>query len=253
MMTALSSSWRAALDATLNLVYPPVCQICGEERATAAQGCVGDHCRAGVRFVTAPFCERCGLPFDGEMSHPFQCANCQEVRLCFRSARSAVVADAMILDVIHRYKYNRSLWFEPFLAELLISRAAPALAAEVWHFIVPVPLFPVKEREREFNQAERLAARLGRAANIPVNTSLLRRVKPTVTQTTLSRDERAGNVRGAFAFCGRKKLRREKIVLVDDVMTTGATTNACARALRRAGAGEICVWTAARATMARGT
>jgi ComF family protein len=158
-----------------------------------------------------------------------------------------------MLDVIHRYKYSRSLWFEPFLAGLLIASAAPALAAEAWDFIVPVPLYPVKKREREFNQAERLATRLGRAANIPVNTSLLRRVKPTVTQTTLSREERAGNVRGAFAFCGRQKLRREKIVLVDDVMTTGATTNACARALRRAGAGEICVWTAARATMARGT
>ena len=253
MTTALSFPWKAALDAALNLVYPPVCQICGEERATAAQGCVGPHCRAGVRFVTAPFCARCGLPFDGAMSHPFQCANCQEVKLYFRSARSAVVADGMMLDVIHRYKYNRSLWFEPFLAELLISRAVPALAAEAWHFIVPVPLFPVKEREREFNQAERLAARLGRAAKIPVNTSLLRRVKPTVTQTTLSREERAGNVRGAFAFCGRQKLHRDKIVLVDDVMTTGATTNACARALRRAGAGEICVWTAARATMAHGT
>jgi len=84
-----------------------------------------------------------------------------------------------------------------------------------------------------------------------VNKGLLRRVKPTVTQTRLSREQRADNVHGAFAFCGRKKLRGEKIVLVDDVMTTGATTNACARALRRAGAGEICVWTAARATLAQ--
>ena len=253
MMAAIPFSWRTALDAALNLVYPPVCQICGEERATAGQGYVGAHCRDGVRFVTAPYCERCGLPFEGAMSHPFQCANCHEVKLYFRAARSAVVADGMMLDVIHRYKYNRSLWFEPFLAGLLISRAAPALAAGDWDFIVPVPLYPVKKREREFNQAERLAARLGHAAKIPVNHGLLRRVIPTVTQTKLTREARAANVHAAFAYCGRKKLKGERIVLLDDVMTTGATTNACARALRKAGAGEICVWTAARATMAGGT
>jgi ComF family protein len=250
IMTAAGSvSWKTALDAWLNWIYPPVCQICGEERAGAAQGYIGDRCRSRVQFVTAPFCQRCGLPFEGEMSEPFQCANCREMTLYFRSARSAVVADSLMLDVIHRYKYNRALWFEPFLAGLLISKAAPTLAVETWDYIVPVPLYPVKKREREFNQAERLAARLGRAAKIPVNERLLRRVKPTVTQTTLTREQRAANVREAFAYCGGKKLKGEKIVLLDDVLTTGATTNACARALRKAGAGEICVWTAARATV----
>jgi ComF family protein len=249
MTAAISFPWRTALDAALNLFYPPVCRICGEERAAAAEGYVGPACRGGVKFVTAPFCERCGLPFEGEISRPFQCANCQEVTLHFRSARSAVVADGLMLDVIHRYKYNRSLWFEPFLAGLLIDSAAPALAAEAWDFIVPVPLFPVKKREREFNQAERLAVRLGRAVKIPVNAGLLRRVKPTMTQTRLTRQQRADNVHGAFAYCGRKKLAGEKIALLDDVLTTGATTNACAAALRRAGAGEICVWTVARAAL----
>ena len=249
MTAAISFSWRTALDAALNWFYPPVCQICGEERAEAAQGCVGPACRGGVKYVRAPYCERCGLPFEGEMSQPFECANCQEVTLHFRSARSAVVANSLMLDVIHRYKYSRSLWFEPFLAGLLIASAAPALAAEAWDFIVPVPLYPVKKREREFNQAERLAARLGRAVKIPVNAGLLRRVKPTMTQTKLTREQRAANVHQAFAFCGPQKLTGEKIVLLDDVLTTGATTNACARALRRAGAGEICVWTVARAAL----
>ena len=95
--------------------------------------------------------------------------------------------------------------------------------------------------------AARLAARLGRASKIPVNERLLRRVKPTTSQTRLTREQRADNVRHAFAFCGKKKLDGEKIVLLDDVLTTGATTNACAAALRKAGAGEICVWTVARA------
>ena len=158
-----------------------------------------------MRFVTAPFCERCGLPFDGEISQPFQCANCQEMTLHFRSARSAVVANGLMLDVIHRYKYNRALWFEPFLAGLLISRAAPELAAEAWDFIVPVPLYPVKKREREFNQAERLAARLGRAAKIPVNKGLLRRVKPTDANPAHARRTRRQCPRGV------RVLRREEI------------------------------------------
>jgi ComF family protein len=247
MTFALPTSFQTALDACLNFFYPPVCQICREERATAAEGYIGPKCGSGVRFVAPPFCERCGLPFEGGITGPFQCANCHEMTLHFRSARSAVVANALMLDVIHRYKYNRALWFEPFLAGLLVSRASPVLAAEKWDFLAPVPLYPVKRREREFNQAARLAAQLGRASKIPVNERLLRRVKPTTTQTRLTREQRADNVRGAFAFCGKEKLNGERIVLLDDVLTTGATTNACAAVLRKAGAGDICVWTVARA------
>ena len=161
MKTATLPWIRTAWDAGLNFFYPPVCQICREERAGAAEGYVGKKCWSGVWFVTEPFCERCGLPFEGEMTHPFQCGNCQEMELHFRSARSAVVANALLLDVIHRYKYKRALWFEPFLAGLLISRAAEALAAEKWDFVAPVPLYPVKQREREFNQAESLSSGLG--------------------------------------------------------------------------------------------
>jgi ComF family protein len=109
-------------------------------------------------------------------------------------------------------------------------------------------LHPVKEREREFNQAERLAGRLSRAAGMPVNNRLLRRVQPTRTQTLLSRAERLANVRHAFAPWNGERLTGQRIVLLDDVFTTGATTNACARVLKAAGAGAVCVWTVARGT-----
>ena len=159
-----------------------------------------------VRFVAAPFCERCGLPFEGEISHPFQCANCQEVKLYFRSARSAVVANSLMLEVIHRYKYNRSLWFEPFLAGLLISRAAPVLAAEDWDFIVPVPLYPVKKREREFNQAGASGGPVGRAAKIPVN----ERAAPACQTHHDANPADAGRAGGQRAS-GVRVLRKEKI------------------------------------------
>jgi len=109
-----------------------------------------------------------------------------------------------------------------------------------------VPLHPVKKREREFNQAERLAVRLGKAAEIPVNTRGLRRVEPTRTQTLLTREQRAANVRHAFAVGSGCQLEGRRVILVDDVLTTGATTSACARALRKAGAQEVQVWTVAR-------
>lgn len=239
---------NTALDAALNFVYPPVCQLCGQERAGAGEGYVGSECWAAVRFVTAPYCDRCGLPYDGDMVHPFHCGNCAEVEFGFRFARSAVTANAMMLDVIHRYKYNRALWFEPFLGDLLARQAKPALAGEPWDLIVPVPLHPLKIRQREFNQAERLARCLGRALGLPVNGRVVRRVQYTETQTRLSRSQRAANVGGAFAPRPGKDLHGQKVILVDDVMTTGATTSACARALRKAGAGDVCVWTVARGT-----
>ena len=158
----------------------------------------------------------------------------------------AVVAGGVVLEAIHRYKYQRQLWFEAFLAGLLIRQAAPELGREHWDWRVPVPLHPTKEREREFNQAWRLARRLGAAAGIPVQPRLLQRARPTRTQTRLSRAERAENMRAAFRVAPDLDLGGSRIVLVDDVFTTGATTSACARALREAGAGEVCVWTVAR-------
>ena len=246
-MNTLLHAGKNFLSAALAFVYPEVCQICREERATVGEGLVCPTCWRQVRFIRPPFCDRCGLPFDGELTAAFECGNCREMELHFSSARSAVAASGLVLEVIHRYKYSRALWFEPFLADLLIREAAPVLRAGGWDWIVPVPLHPAKEREREFNQAERLARRISQATKIPANIRLLKRIEPTLTQTRLTRMERAANVRRAFALRDpRQKLNGARIVLLDDVFTTGATTSACARVLRQAGAGEVCVWTVAR-------
>lgn len=237
---------RPWTEAALGFIYPAACQLCGEARATAADGYVCARCFQKVRFVKPPFCERCGLPFDGDLTTPFDCANCREMDLHFSSARSAVVAKDVVLEAIHRYKYHRALWFEPFLAGLLTTAAAPELARSRWDFIAPVPLHPTKEREREFNQARRLAARLSHATGIPLNDRALLRVEPTRTQTRLSRSERAANVRKAFTAKPGLRLNGGRVVLIDDVLTTGATTSACAGVLRTAGAEDVCVWTVAR-------
>ncbi|PYK62429.1 MAG: amidophosphoribosyltransferase [Verrucomicrobia bacterium] len=242
----LKTGLKSWLDAGLAFFYPRVCQLCYSESTTASEGYVGAHCWQSVRFIKPPFCECCGLPYEGEITTRFECSNCRQMELRFQSARAAVVAGKLVLDVIHRYKYQRALWFEPFLADLLVRAARPGLAAEHWDMIVPVPLHPLKKREREFNQAERLAARLGAATGIPVDSRVLRRVAPTRTQTLLTREQRAANVRHAFAVRPGCQLDSERIIIVDDVLTTGATTSACARALQAAGAAEVCVWTVAR-------
>src|ERR1019366_5654500 len=193
-MKASGDSLRVWLNAGLGLLYPEICQLCREARATPAEGYVCGDCRAKVQFIREPFCERCGRPYEGEITTRFECANCQEMEWAFGSARSAVVARDPVLEVIHRYKYQRALWFEPFLAELLIRAATPVLEAQRPNLIVPVPLHPAKQREREFNQAERLANRLGAATQIPVNKRLLRRVVATRTQALLKRPERLANV-----------------------------------------------------------
>ncbi|MCU0785863.1 MAG: ComF family protein [Verrucomicrobia bacterium] len=245
-MNAAFPALRSWVDAGLAFFYPAACQFCGEQRARPEDGLVCSRCWSQVRFIKPPFCERCGLPFEGNLTTPFECANCREMELHFSAARSAVVASGVALDAIHRYKYQRALWFEPFLADLLVREAGPALSGQKWDWLVPVPLHPTKKREREFNQAERLAGRLSAATKIPVNNNWLRRVLPTSTQTRLTREQRAANMRGAFGMANGDRLHGERVVLLDDVFTTGATTSACARVLRAAGAGEVCVWTVAR-------
>lgn len=223
-----------------------MCQLCGQGPASAGRGYVCAECRAQVRWIRPPYCERCGLPFAGDVHTSFECANCREMDLHFSHARSAVAARGVVLEVLHRYKYRQAVWFEPFLVELLLGAAVPELARDGWNAIVPVPLHPLKQREREFNQAERLARALARATGIPLRRDALKRIAPTRTQTHLSRAERTANVRRAFALCRPASLKGQRLVLVDDVFTTGATTSACARVLRAAGAAEVCVWTVAR-------
>src|SRR5947209_1359292 len=95
------------LDAGLSFFYPEVCQFCGQERATPDEGFIGANCRQNVKAIQPPFCQRCGLPFEGQITTAFECGNCQEMELHFSRARSAVAAKGMVLELIHRYKYQR--------------------------------------------------------------------------------------------------------------------------------------------------
>ena len=120
LLSDTAKSWR---NAGLGWRYPEVCQLCGRTRATPAEGYVCGGCRAKARFSQPPFCERCGRPFEGNITTQFECTNCREMEWHFQSARSAVAARDPVLEAIHRYKYQRALWCEPFLAGCGTSRA----------------------------------------------------------------------------------------------------------------------------------
>jgi ComF family protein len=240
--------WQPWVDAALGFFYDESCRACRRHRASAAEGYVCDQCRASVRFIRPPYCKKCGAVFEGAITSEFQCGNCREMDLRFSYARAAVPAQDVVLDVLHQYKYYQALWVEPFLAELFTQAAAPVIQAEDWDLIVPVPLHPRREAERGFNQAERLAWHLSKATGVPLAKRIVARTVDTRTQTRLSRKRRTENVRGGFALrADRRQIEGRRIVLVDDVLTTGATVDACARVLlQRHGAAEVCAWTLAR-------
>lgn len=233
-------------ETVAGLIFPPYCQLCGRNRSSQTQGYVCQACQNRLRPLDPPFCSICALPYPGELTETFRCANCDGVRFAFEWARSSLVITDTLLEIIHRYKYKGHSYFEPLLGRLLVERAAPVLNRSDWDWLIPVPLHPLRQREREFNQADRLARYLSQATGIPVNEGRLSRVEWTRTQTTLGRAERRSNVHKAFIAKPLKEIRKDRMVVVDDVLTTGSTTHACAQALKRAGAGRVVVWTLAR-------
>ena len=233
-------------DALLALFYPERCQLCGNAHARPQEGLVCQACRESIVPLNQPACDRCGLPFPGEIQHRFDCPNCRDRNPAFSRARSAVHAKGSAREAIHLYKYHRAFWLEPFFKEVWVPAAMADLSQTQWDGVVPVPLHPVRQREREFNQAERLGRMLAEALAVPLRLDLVRRRSVTSSQTRLSRTERAENVRNAFEPGVTQRIDGTRWVVVDDVLTTGATTDAVAATLRQLGAAEVVVWTFAR-------
>jgi ComF family protein len=230
--------WRV-----VDLVYPRNCQFCATPLEEHDPGVVCPVCLAKAKRIEPPFCQRCALPFDGKLPEPFECGYCKDLKLHFTRAVAACRAEGIVRDCIHRFKYNREMYFELHLADWLIGAGRRWIDWQKVDGILPVPLYPRKERQREFNQAERLASRLGQAVNVPVLPRLLRRVKETGTQTRLDAATRRANVRDAFVA---QPVTGKRLVIVDDVFTTGATLDSCARILSKEGAQDVLALTVAR-------
>ena len=230
----------------LDLLFSRTCEGCGVAMGEEP-GLLCWDCRADVKVVQVPFCERCGDPVAGAASGPFECAGCRKMEPSFDWARSAVRYDGVAKTCLRRFKYNAGVWLLDDLGDWLeaLWRTCPDSAREA-DVVTCVPLYPKRERERGYNQAALLGHRLARRVGIPFRGGLLCRRRPTPTQTRLTAAQRVHNVKGVFSVPWPRRVAGVRVVLVDDVMTTGATVNECARALKEAGAASVMVLTVAR-------
>ena len=233
------------LRSAASLLYPPACTICSAAIDSGEYLC--GECESKVPRIVPPFCAKCSEPFDGAITNAFACANCAHRKLHFETAVSAYRARGIARHIILNFKYGRQI----HLRHLVTRWLAAALNDERLrdrHFdaIIPVPLHPARQRERGFNQAVLLAEWL--SAHLSVNLlPALERIHYTTTQTAFDRAERMRNLRGAFRLRKKADVRDLRVLLIDDVLTTGSTLSECARVLKEAGARSIHAATAARA------
>ena len=238
----LMAAGRALARDGLQLVLPPACLAC--EAPTDAAGTLCSKCWGKMVFVAEPCCDRCGLPFPVDTGAA--CTSCNQHQPAFKRARSAFLYEGVGRDLVLAFKMADRSYLAPKLAELLHRAAMPLLADT--DLVVPVPLHRWRLFRRRFNQSAILARLLARQAGKAVAPDLLVRKRWTAPQTKLSRRERRHNLQGAFAVRrGRTAAAAgRRVLLVDDVLTTGATASECARALRRAGVESVYVATLAR-------
>lgn len=234
------------LRTLFGLIYPRICVLCEAELDGDASGWVCRRCVAALPWIRSPVCARCGAPLEAGAEPRPICAVCRARRRTFDRAVSGLRYSAAARDLVQRLKYQRQLYVAPVLAEALVYAWRRFLEEATVDMIVPVPLHPRKQRQREFNQAEEIAVRSAPTIGAPVRPRVLRRLRDTQTQTDLNAAGRRANVQGAFAAAPGGGIRGADILLVDDVFTTGSTLSECATLLRKAGARRILAATAAR-------
>jgi len=228
-----------------SLIYPPACTICSASVDIGEYLCA--ECEAKVTRIVPPFCAKCSEPFGGAITTMFACANCAHRKLYFEAAVSAYRARGIVRHVILNFKYGRQIHLRHLVARWLVAAYDDErLRERRFDAIIPVPLHPARQRERGFNQAELLAEWLSDHLSLPLQPAL-QRIHYTTTQTAFDRSERMQNLRGAFRLRKKADVRRLRVLLIDDVLTTGSTLSECARVLKEAGARSVYAATAARA------
>lgn len=230
----MQSSLHALLDPVLDLIYPPRCAACGQGSESPLCG----RCLDAISPVPPPLCSCCGQSTAGRDL----CSHCAYRIPAFTAARALGAYAGVLEQAIHRLKYrDRPQLAEPLgiaLAEFARTHASALSLAEV-DFIAPAPMSPARRRVRGYNQAERLARVVARELGIPLDTTCLRRVKSARPQVGLTQEARQQNLTGVFSVSNNETVAGKTILIVDDVSTTGATLDECARVLKAAEAKAV--------------
>ena len=235
---------RALSRALVDFLLPPQCAACGGR--IDAHGHVCGACWRSLRFISAPYCQRLGIPFAVDPGFPAVSARAASDPPDYDRARAAVLFDDVSRAIIHALKYRDRHDLARMMAGLMANAGAELLADAP--LILPVPLHRGRLWSRRFNQAALLARFIAEAAGHPFVPDALARTRPTAHQVGLTAEQRRRNVAGAFAVRAdwASRFKGQRICLIDDVLTTGATVEACARVARRAGAERVDALTFAR-------
>jgi ComF family protein len=244
----LGAWWTTAGRRVLDSVLPPLCLGCNE--IVDEPGSLCAVCWPGFSFISAPYCVRCGVPFAEEIGAEAQCGACLRRPPRFRRARAALVYDDKSRQLVLPFKHGDRTDMAGTCGAWM-ARAGSELLAEA-ELIAPVPLHWRRLFSRRYNQALLLARAAARRRPVRLAPDLLRRARWTGSQAGLKAEERRRNVRRAFELHPRwvDAVRNKTVLLVDDVLTTGATVEACAQVLQRAGARHVDVLTLARVVRA---
>lgn len=252
--TVTKAAQRRWWERVLDWFYPPRCGVCRR----FCEDFLCPDCRAQWVTIAPPYCLWCGRPFDPRAKTSPLCGLCLQGRYQFDYARSAVRYEGIGRETVHAFKFHRRPQLaQPMgeaMAEVLLRalNADEGLLPEGWmrpDFLLPIPLHKRTQRERGYNQAALLARAVGERTGFPVAENLLAQVREMKPQASLGEKERWENVKGAFAVTDKEVVKGRIIVLVDDVMTTGATLDEGARVLKGAGAARVYCLTFARTVM----
>jgi ComF family protein len=238
---------KEILAGIADLIYPPRCATCGMILEEAGPLPFCPPCEAGLHFIHSPLCPRCGIPFPAAEGEDHLCGECLSTRRPYALARAAGLYEGTLLAAIHRFKYRGQVGLGRILGSIMADCMSGTWEMSAFSLIIPVPLHGKRLRERGFNQAVILARAISRRYALPLDFLSLSRSLFTKPQVGLGREERTANVRGAFAVSRPERVKGERILLVDDVYTTGSTLNECSRMLLDAGADSVAVFTLARA------
>jgi competence protein ComFC len=227
--------------------FPSFCKVCRALLETPGERVLCPSCLDKIRAHRSSYCLCCGRFFEGS-GEPHLCLSCLKERPPFAVHRSAGLYQGELKDLILLFKYRGyEILGKPlgrFVFESLQDEESLWWGVEA---VIPVPLHPRRKRARGFNQAGVLAKELSKLKGLPLENLVLRKMKNVLPQTSLEREERAKNVRGAYTVLQSRKIKGKTIVLVDDVYTTGSTLKECSRELLRAGAKEVRAITIAQA------